>query len=175
MTYKTAYQQYLDYESKKYLEYKSGDDSTLSFFQWQQAGLVNKDLLPPAGSMLKDSFWAEIQERWPGEFHRFTTWIDEYKKKNDWLTLFNSNSEYQNVVGKNAVAPKFHDLPPAMQIGIFMQYCIQESHRYDFLEGQPDTMAKLVDMVTEWFCEEHEDALRDHQQGKYEADDFALN
>lgn len=158
MIYQTPYQQWKKYEA-------AGGE--LSFYQWQKDGFANKDLLPPAGSMLKDSFWAEIKERWPGEFQLFSAWVDKYKSGQNWLLLFNSNSEYQNAMGQNAIAPKFHDLPPAMQIGIFLQYCIEQPHRYEFLEGQPGSMAKLVDMVKEWFCEEHEDAVRDHQAGKY--------
>lgn len=166
MAYKTAYQQYHDYLAAA---------GTLSFFEFQQKGLVKPDLLPPPGSMLKDSFWAEIKERWPGEFERFTAWVDDYKRKEDWDQMFPPTII---VGGKNGPLEsqtiKFYRLPSAMQIGIFMQYCIEENHRYELLEGQPKSMGKLVDMVKEWFCEEHEEALRDHQAGKY-MDDFDHN
>jgi len=160
MKYKTPYQQWKEYEA-------AGGD--LSFFQWQQAGKINNDLLPPPGSMLKDSFWAEIEARWPGEFKRFTAWVDEYKNKTGWEDLFAGKVDRPEFVGFTGA--KYHDLPAAMQIGIFLQYCIEENHRYEFLEGQPKSMGKLVDLIKEWFCEEEEAGQQDHQRGKY-MDDF---
>ena len=75
----------------------------------------------------KENFWNELYEKYPLGMKVFCDWIDEYKKKNNWKMLFNSNSEYQNADGKNAIAPKYHDLPLAMQIGIWIEFCSELS------------------------------------------------
>lgn len=70
----------------------------------------------------KENFWNELYAKFPRGTQIFCDWIDEYKKAEDWNKLFNSDSEYQNAKGKNAPAPKFHDLPYAMQLGIWIEF-----------------------------------------------------
>lgn len=89
--------------------------------------------------LTKDGFWEEIKSKWPGEFYRFDAWVQDYQKKENWAVSGGID---------------FYCLPAAMQIGVFLQYCIEENHRYDFLEGQPTTMDKMIDLIKEWFCEE---------------------
>lgn len=70
----------------------------------------------------KENFWNELHAKYPTAVNHFCKWIDEYKKEVGWNKLFNSDSEYQNADGKNAPAPKFHDLPFDMQNGILARF-----------------------------------------------------
>lgn len=73
-------------------------------------------------NLSKENFWDELHAKYPDGVDLFCKWIDEYKKEVNWNLLFNSDSEYQNTKGKNALAPKFHDLPYEMQIGIIDRF-----------------------------------------------------
>ena len=75
----------------------------------------------------KENFWNEMHEKYPNSMDAFCKWIDNYKKIVNWNVLFNSDSEWQDANGRNAPAPKFHDLPLAMQVGIWNQF-MQEYH-----------------------------------------------
>lgn len=57
----------------------------------------------------KYNFWNEMVIKYPKIMGKFCTWIDEYKKKNNWNVITGSNIKY-------------HDLPLAMQAGIFIQF-----------------------------------------------------
>lgn len=138
---------------EQYAKYAITDGGDMPMDEWLSAGKVDWKLLPPA-DLSKNNFWIEIENRWPGEWNRFRSWIDDYKKKVNWNLLFNSQSDYQDKEGKNAPAPKYHDLPAAMQLGIFIQYCLEEDHRYEFIEGLPSTMAEMIIEMREWFGEE---------------------
>ncbi len=111
--------------------------------------------------MTKDGFWNEIEKRWPGEFHRFGKWIDDYKKNNHWKDLFKitiRDKFWSNI--------KYHDLPDAMQLGIFIEYTVEESHHYPF-EIQEGTMEGIIRDVMEWFCQEEETKKQDSFEEKY--------
>lgn len=71
----------------------------------------------------KENFWNRIYETYPEACQEFCDWIDKYKAENNWNVLFNSDSNWQDKDGKNATAPKYHDLPIAMQTGIFIEFC----------------------------------------------------
>ena len=83
-------------------------------------------------SLTKENFWNSVYEKYTPQVQQFCDWIDEYKKRMDWNMLFNSDSDYQNAQGKNAPAPKYHDLPIAMQAGIFLQYVLETKREYGF-------------------------------------------
>ena len=55
-----------------------------------------------------------MKEFYPNAFSAFSLWIDDYKKSVNWQSLFNDTT--------SKPSPKFHDLPNAMQIGIFLEY-----------------------------------------------------
>lgn len=84
----------------------------------------------------KEKYWNKWQEKYPDAVDAFCKWIDMYKAAIGWKTLFNSDSEWQDANGKNAPAPKFHDLPVAFQWGIFLQfisdYGIVDDMPYEF-------------------------------------------
>lgn len=55
----------------------------------------------------------------PGIEH-FKAWVDSYKKLHNWHLLFNSDLPFTD--NTYSEAPKYHELPVAMQIGIFQEY-----------------------------------------------------
>lgn len=119
--------------------------------------------------LTKENFWNELHQKYTGEMEQFCEWIDEYKKQVDWNILFNSQSDYQNADGKNAKAPKYHELPVAMQIGIFLQYVAESDNRFGIeiphIESSKD-FDKIPDIIREFFFHEHDDVLTDHQNAK---------
>lgn len=76
-------------------------------------------------NLSKANFWDHIEKTYPDSFKLFSTWVDKYKKEVNWDKLFNSDSNYQNADGKNAPAPKFHDLPFEFQNGIIARFDIE--------------------------------------------------
>ena len=71
-------------------------------------------------TLTMETFWKNMEENYLYAMKLFKTWIDEYKKENQWDTLFNVNTSCS---GKcNSPSPKYHDLPAAMQYGIFQQF-----------------------------------------------------
>lgn len=71
-------------------------------------------------SLTKENFWNEIQVEYPNAFKVFSDWIDEYKKEINWSGLFR---DHLNGDAKFS-SPKFHDLPHAMQLGIWIVFQI---------------------------------------------------
>lgn len=69
--------------------------------------------------LTKENFWNDLNNKYPEIMWKFKTWIDEYKKSVAWKILFNDESEIK--VGSK-IGPKYHDLPYAMQVGIFLQF-----------------------------------------------------
>lgn len=103
-------------------------------------------------SLTKENFWNDLYKRYPGEVQKFCDWIDEYKKQNNWTDLFNEvQSEYPALRTK---APKFHDLPIAMQIGIFLQFIAETDKAYELelptIESIED-INKIPELIKEWF------------------------
>lgn len=69
-----------------------------------------------------------MMELYPNATKKFCDWIDEYKKEVNWNILFNDG--YMKCLEKpirwiDSSAPKFHDLPHAMQQGIWLEYLCQ--------------------------------------------------
>lgn len=72
--------------------------------------------------ILKEKYWDGWREKYPEAVDAFCKWIDMYKAAIGWNQLFNSDSNWQDGDGKNAPAPKFHQIPVALQWGIFLQF-----------------------------------------------------
>lgn len=66
----------------------------------------------------KENFWNEMYQKYPLAMKDFCSWIDEYKKRNDWNDLFHNKAASYDA--KHSV--KFHDIPIAMQMGIWREY-----------------------------------------------------
>ena len=80
--------------------------------------------------LTKENFWNEMMEKYPEQMKSFCKYIDDYKESNDWQALFNDGYIYgchpktpTDPIMKTTKAPKFHDLPLAMQMGIFNNWC----------------------------------------------------
>ena len=125
----------------------------------------------------KEKFWNEIEQKYSAQFNHFAAWIDEYKKKVDWEKLFNGDIGYEdtrrNGFGHTiTVAPKFHQLPDAMQIGIFIQYVIESGSRYQFSPYSLNTIEAWVDELKEWFCEQEEFLSKKDKTDNYDYEGF---
>lgn len=103
-------------------------------------------------NLSKPEFWVPLFQKYPHGMKIFCDWIDEYKERNDWNMLFNSHSDYQDGQGKNAPSPKFHDLPLAIQIGIWIEFVcdrggcsweIEDMFTYDWKENITETFKML--------------------------------
>lgn len=96
-------------------------------------------------NLTKENFWNDLQERYPEKMKEFCDWIDEYKKENNWNSLFKPLPGYTGgAVGFKY--PKYHDLPFAMQVGIFIQFVDERNlnRKYPFRQAAMET-------ITEYF------------------------
>lgn len=79
--------------------------------------------------LTKENFWDDLYKEFPVQTQVFCDWIDEYKKAVDWNRLFNEFSwvepEAESETNPDRKAPKFHDLPHAMQMGICIEFITQ--------------------------------------------------
>jgi len=120
-------------------------------------------------SLTKENFWNALYEACPSEIEQFCKWIDEYKKRVNWNKLFNSDSDYQNAQGKNAPAPKYHELPIAMQLGIFTQFAFEhggtDSHTF-INDDVIVSMNDFVDAIKNYFRELHAFGIREMEAGE---------
>ncbi len=82
-------------------------------------------------TLTKENFWNEMMAQYPKATKHFFDWIDEYKAVIDWYNLF-------------AEGVKFHDVPYAIQYGIWIEYCRQSLS--DFFE-QPEHISDTVDLA----------------------------
>lgn len=71
-------------------------------------------------------FWSKMRMKYPQTMILFGNWVDKYKQENDWGNLFNEGDSDGDSAHYLA-APKFHDLPVAMQMGIFMQFMVEHN------------------------------------------------
>jgi hypothetical protein len=94
-------------------------------------------------TLTKENFFNEMMEKYPKAMKMFCTWIDEYKESVNWNKLFNdsysrtniqraSNGEICNI---DVSAPKFHDIPYDMQVGIWINFA---EDTLDHLFEQPE-------------------------------------
>lgn len=74
--------------------------------------------------LTKENFWNEIMKKFPKATKVFCEWIDEYKKEVNWVHLFNQE---QFLVPDQV---KFHDIPHAMQEGIWIEFVRQNIHKF---------------------------------------------
>lgn len=84
-----------------------------------------------AKSLTLENFWNDLKAKYPEGVKVFTDWIDEYKKKVYWDSLFNACYE------KSPEAPKFHELPYAFQLGIWLEFMLDRGGcliEVDFIE-----------------------------------------
>lgn len=77
-------------------------------------------------TLTKENFFNAIQEMNPEGMKKFCDWIDEYKQKVCWSNLFRAHAV--PIPDSGYRLPKYHELPIAMQIGIFIQFMDEKRH-----------------------------------------------
>jgi hypothetical protein len=76
-----------------------------------------------------ENFWNPQRAQTPEAVDVFCKWVDEYKKRNNWKALFNEgicNYPINADIMEKSHAPKFHDLPWAMQMGILQEFAASQ-------------------------------------------------
>jgi hypothetical protein len=113
--------------------------------------------------LTKENFWNELYAKYPGEVQQFCDWVDKYKQSINWVLLFGQSEMTVDM------APKFHEIPIAMQIGIFLQYVSESGARYSIeLEvGDADDFNRIPLAIKEFFAWEHQNSYDDKMAGKY--------
>lgn len=93
--------------------------------------------------MIDENFWNEMKQKYPVAMENFCVWIDKYKKDHWWEQLFNQGTI--NTGNTYYKAPKYHELPNAMQFGIFIEFartCVAVAYtKYEF----PDTIEEYIE------------------------------
>lgn len=105
-----------------------------------------------AKNLTKENFWNELQEKCPAQMKVFCDWIDKYKLANEWAQLFNYGSPHYAKMGWHT--PKFHDLPFAMQVGIFLQFVSENPKDHGFEIGMISKFEDFISIPTliqKWF------------------------
>ena len=123
-------------------------------------------------SLTKENFWNALYEKY-SEVAVFCGWIDEYKRSVEWDNLFNNGS--MKHYARQSI--KFHDLPIAMQWGIFCQFA-SEMHPSGFggivAEFEhPSDMDKIPELITEYFAQMK--SRNDHERMSLKYDNDNIN
>ncbi|HLZ16321.1 MAG TPA: hypothetical protein VKQ08_04750 [Cyclobacteriaceae bacterium] len=96
--------------------------------------------------MTKEHFWNLLQAQFPEQMNDFTAWLEEYKRRNEWGLIFEYPTE-------------FYGIPPAMQIGIFIQYTV-ETGGSPFPVPVDLSLDAWIGAIPRWFEMEHEMAQK---------------
>ena len=97
--------------------------------------------------MSKGEFWDAISDKYPEEFADFAEYVDEYKRREGWSKLFDERI----VMGMGRMITKYHDLPNAMQLGIFIQYTVESGLSFIHPEFIPQIMDDYIGSIEAWF------------------------
>ena len=83
-------------------------------------------------TLTKENFWDEQYKTFPKACKIFCDWIDEYKNAVNWGSLFHEGSVSGTIVTNpwEIKAPKFHEIPHAMQQGIWIEFVNQTLDRF---------------------------------------------
>lgn len=95
--------------------------------------------------LTKENFWNEMKQKYPDTMAHFCRWIDEYKKEIQFNELF------LNGIRVEQCRIKFHDLPYAMQLGIWLEYVSQSGKKLNYSFPAFDLKTSI-----EFFMREHE-------------------
>lgn len=103
----------------------------------------------PMDTLTKDNFWNQMMDLYPGEMGVFCKWIDEYKERVDWLDLFSAPNPKLSI--------KYHEIPVAMQFGIFMQFAVEKSdHPAEVVAVVIGRNEAFRRSIAAWFMRAHE-------------------
>lgn len=102
-------------------------------------------------TLTKENFWDRMMQDYPNATKKFCQWIDEYKKAVNWDALFASN---ESTMQLHSSKYKFHEIPHAMQLGIWLEYInqrggcqfeIEDFFEYDLAEDIEDMFKNLLE------------------------------
>jgi hypothetical protein len=96
--------------------------------------------------LTKENFWNELYAKYPEAVYRFCDWIDQYKKQVNWNHLFACKGQENGIL----VNYKYHDLPIAIQLGIFLQFAKETRPSYEF-EFSSQLFEKSPKVIEEFF------------------------
>lgn len=109
--------------------------------------------------MTKADFWDKIQSEYPEEMGEFLSWLEEYKRRENWSDIFGETGQHNvfpSVGIKWTDRIDFFNLPNAMQIGIFIQYTVEQGGEDFFQPGWfYNSMADMIQAIRQWFHDEH--------------------
>lgn len=94
-------------------------------------------------TLTKENFWNQLHSDYPEAMQIFCDWIDEYKKEVDWDNLFKPKTALNTIF-----YTKFHDIPHAMQMGIWFAFVIDQGGCLWEIEDTFDFV--LSEEITEW-------------------------
>lgn len=97
--------------------------------------------------LTKENFWDALERSCPEAMWQFKEWIDQYKKDVAWDLLFNSGYGTPK-------SPKYHDLPYAIQVGIFLQFVAENKSRQGLTIGEIRTkedFERMKEIIREYF------------------------
>lgn len=107
--------------------------------------------------LTKENFWNEMEQKYPIAMEKFKVWIDKYKLDNDWNNLFGKHDLYTEEEYPYRTTfsqtPKFHELPTAMQYGIFYEFVcrftmeIKEDEGVVFIDNTKETINDYLGLV----------------------------
>lgn len=95
--------------------------------------------------LTKENFWNDLNQKYPEQMKVFCDWIDEYKRRVDWNTLF--NGDFTPSGHGYARSPKYHEIPIAMQIGIFYQFLDENRDKYRLKGVRVMKMQEMIDGI----------------------------
>lgn len=124
-------------------------------------------------TLTKENFWNRMMELYPNATKKFCEWVDEYKKEVNWKILFNCGKDknygtnFNRPVGENGRWDhdiKFHDIPHAMQTGIWLEYlsqrggCVMEIENFFEFDLAKDIEGMFRELLEEEAKDEYESA-----------------
>lgn len=98
-------------------------------------------------SLTKENFWNDLQGKYPEQMKQFCDWIDEYKKRVDWRNLFGNQWKEERELDQ----VKYHDLPIAMQYGIFVQFVMESGWMNAFRLRVPTSVIYIGQQIEQSF------------------------
>lgn len=98
-------------------------------------------------SLTKENFWNNLFEKHPDGMKMFCEWIDAYKKQVDWSQLFfTPHSPLNRDI-------KYHDLPVAMQIGIFLQFVEETNIKHGTANPENKGLHKIIEAIERFIAD----------------------
>ncbi len=94
-----------------------------------------------------ENYWTKMTEGYPDQVKKFGDWIDQYKKCIAWNKFFTYHSP------EGIKSWKYHDLPLAMQLGIFHQYAL-ECGNIVYLAETMDDLIEQIELHFKWMIHE---------------------